>query len=156
MEEKTCSKCKTVKNLSDFTRKASTPDGYNYLCRVCSNADRIQRMTDEQRNIYRFRRHLSNARVRAEKDGTPFSLTEDDVPLRPQRCPCCRRIMKYDSLRDLCPTLDRIIASAGYVPGNVQWLCFRCNRLKSDATPQELVQVALFIQEVLNKLDEAS
>jgi hypothetical protein len=31
------------------------------------------------------------------------------------------------------------------VTGNVQWLDMRCNQLKNNASPEELMQIALFV-----------
>jgi hypothetical protein len=45
---------------------------------------------------------------------------------------------------DHSPTLDRIIPGKGYVPGNVVVVSWRANRIKSDATIEELKKVARF------------
>lgn len=39
-------------------------------------------------------------------------------------------------------SLDRIVPSLGYVPGNVAVISHRANRIKSDATADELRAVA--------------
>lgn len=36
---KVCTKCKIEKELSDFNKNKSKKDGYNNICRVCSNAN---------------------------------------------------------------------------------------------------------------------
>ena len=40
------------------------------------------------------------------------------------------------------PSLDRINPKRGYVEGNVALICFRCNKIKSDATQRELRMIA--------------
>lgn len=43
------------------------------------------------------------------------------------------------------PSLDRVDNSKGYVPGNVQWISTRANRLKSNATAAELVAIVNYM-----------
>ena len=42
---------------------------------------------------------------------------------------------------DASPSLDRMIPSKGYVPGNVVVMSFRANRIKGDASREELQTV---------------
>jgi hypothetical protein len=46
--------------------------------------------------------------------------------------------------RDSRASLDRIDNTKGYVPGNVVVVSYRANRIKSDATAQELLRIARF------------
>jgi hypothetical protein len=71
-------------------------------------------------------------------------LTLDTLPKVPSHCPCCGCEFSRNERRNW-PTLDRKIPALGYVPANVQWLCFRCNRIKDNATAEELIMVATFI-----------
>lgn len=43
-------------------------------------------------------------------------------------------------------TLDRIDPNKGYIKGNVQFISHKANRMKSNATPDELVKFAEYIQ----------
>jgi hypothetical protein len=43
------------------------------------------------------------------------------------------------------PSLDRIDHTRGYEPGNVRIISFRANTLASDASPEELAQVARWL-----------
>jgi hypothetical protein len=40
------------------------------------------------------------------------------------------------------PSIDRRVPALGYVPGNVNLICHRCNTLKGDSTPEELRRLA--------------
>lgn len=68
-------------------------------------------------------------------------------------CPCCGIAFdvqpKFDGLKnDASPSVDRIQPARGYVQGNVALLCWRCNNLKRDATPDELQRVVDWMRSV--------
>lgn len=95
-------------------------------------------------NIYRM---MARARDRAKATGVPFNKRAFEG----------LKIPKYCSLLDIpleIPTgskkavtnnnsvsVDQIIPGAGYVDGNIQAISFRANRIKSDATPEELLMI---------------
>lgn len=109
-----------------------------------------------QRNKYRsdertrVKKILNGARTRAYRDGVPFNLTVDDVLPVPRICPALGIAMSVEGPRSITPTLDRIVPSSGYVPGNVRWISHRANRLKSDATLQELEKLVSYVKESAN------
>lgn len=45
---------------------------------------------------------------------------------------------KHGDSRDSAPSIDRIIGEFGYVKGNVSVISHRANKLKSDATLEEM------------------
>ena len=49
------------------------------------------------------------------------------------------------------PSLDRIDSSKGYIKGNVQWVSFRANTIKNDATPEELLILAQNYKKIYNQ-----
>lgn len=64
----------------------------------------------------------------------------------PTACACCGKVLDYSVGRgaNKCgdsPSLDRFDNAAGYTITNVRVICFRCNRIKSDATVMELESV---------------
>jgi hypothetical protein len=63
---------------------------------------------------------------RALKNGVPFTLRLEDVPIIPERC----------------PILGILIVELGYVPSNVRIISNRANRLRGDATSAELFLLA--------------
>lgn len=85
---------------------------------------------------------LNAARSRAKKRGVPFSITADDISI-PSHCPILSLPLVQGS-GDGSPSLDRIKPELGYVPGNVIVVSNRANRIKNDATPQELYALAEF------------
>lgn len=88
---------------------------------------------------------VSAARRRCVKSGVLFELDYRDINI-PEYCPVLG-IPLFPSFgkrgpQDNSPTLDRIVCSKGYVPGNVEVISWKANRLKSDATPHDLRLVA--------------
>lgn len=154
VKEKLCTKCNTMKRLDEFNRETRKKDGRQCWCRRCMSELRASRSVEIsekyrqnlQRTRYspagRIKAHLFNAKRNAERRNVPFDLTKKTLPPYPGNCPCCDVIMEYGAAQAITPTLDRIIPALGYVPGNIQWLCHRCNWRKSDASLEDLMQIA--------------
>lgn len=88
------------------------------------------------------------AKERAKKKGLPFNITEEDLVI-PDRCPVLGMTLDYGfkntgKLMPNSPSLDRRIPELGYVKGNVQVISAKANWIKSNATPEELMRVALY------------
>lgn len=47
--------------------------------------------------------------------------------------------------------LDRLVPSKGYVKGNVRWISRRANRIKSDATIDELKKILKYMEEQIER-----
>lgn len=92
---------------------------------------------------------LYHARLRAKQKGVPFTITPQDITI-PDCCPILGLRLKpaRGNLGDASPTLDRIIPSRGYVPGNVMVLSCRANRIKSDGTADEHEQIAAWLRKL--------
>ncbi len=88
---------------------------------------------------------LANAKRSARALGIPCDLeTVDDIKYV-THCPVLGVELTRGSLGRVCsPSLDRIVPSKGYVKGNVVIVSHRANRLKSDATLEELQLMAKF------------
>ncbi len=80
-----------------------------------------------------------SAKVRAVKDGIPFSITVDDVMI-PEFCPLLGIAIEpgNGAMHAASPSLDRIQPELGYIPGNVWVVSFRANAIKQDACINEL------------------
>jgi hypothetical protein len=85
-----------------------------------------------------------NAAARARRKDIPFAITKEDVSI-PSTCPILGIPLSSETKRhDGSPTLDRIDNDLGYVKGNVIVISWRANRIKSDATKEELRALADF------------
>lgn len=91
---------------------------------------------------------LYQAKKRAKAKGFEFNLTLDNV-VWPEVCPVFGTPFIYEgakgSAQDTSPSLDRVDSSKGYVTGNVQVISWLANRIKNDATPEQLMRVALYM-----------
>ena len=54
---------------------------------------------------------------------------------------------------DNSPTLDRIVPELGYIKGNVWVICQLANRIKTNATADQILAVANSLYNRLNKED---
>lgn len=101
---------------------------------------------------------LRGARYRARKAGIPFNLTLEDIII-PDECPVLGIPIRHrDGGKhgdDNSPQLDRIVPSFGYVKGNVMVISGRANRIKSDATYEELEVLTAFYRNYFNAIREA-
>lgn len=92
----------------------------------------------KQAKIYRI---WCNAHKRAKQKGIIFNLSIQDMPPIPKYCPILGIKIKENNKSaplDSSPSLDRINPKLGYIIGNVRIICNRANRIKSDATLNEL------------------
>ncbi len=54
------------------------------------------------------------------------------------------------------PSIDKIIPEKGYVPGNVIIVSMKANRIKADATPDEIIKVGKFYKKLLEEIEDGS
>jgi hypothetical protein len=100
------------------------------LCHHCNAADRRNYM---RRRLAQPEKYLlERARRSAEIGGLPFGISLAEI-LIPESCPALGIAVRLTEDRSPhSPSLDKIIPSRGYVPGNVRVISDRANRLKSD------------------------
>ena len=91
---------------------------------------------------------VQKARSRAKAMGLPCSITKHDIAI-PDLCPILG-IPLFENKGGghsgpNSPSLDKIIPSLGYVPGNVQVISHRANTAKNDLSPEELLRLASWV-----------
>jgi hypothetical protein len=92
---------------------------------------------------------FQSARVRAAKKKLPFNITTDFLlSILPDDglCPALRTPMVWGGDADNSPSLDRVVPNLGYVIGNVEFISNRANRIKTNATTDEIVSVATYLK----------
>lgn len=152
----TCSSCSTEKPASAFSRSKAKKNGLQAWCKECLSRTRNENSGRYQQNMREKRRTASghaltalhNARQKSKNAGIPFTLTRESMPFLPVSCPCCGVLFQIGGPWRSQPSLDRIYPEDGYIPRNVHWLCRRCNQLKNNASPRELMRLATFVQEL--------
>ena len=137
--QRRCSKCSELKPLkTSYYINTGNHKPYRY-CKKC-HAD-IH--TSNPRN-----RLYASSRLNSRRKGIEHSIKLKDIPL-PETCKYLgikidyRRASERGRLRSWdAPSIDRIDPTRGYVPGNIQVLSDLANRMKSDATVEQLVAFA--------------
>ena len=130
---KVCNKCNQDLPLGEFYNHnkwgVKRPD-----CKACNNARRVElRKADPRVNL------IQNAKNRAKQKGLEFAITVEDITIPETRPFLGIPLFVNDSkIGDNSPTLDRLDNSKGYIPGNVITVSYKANRMKSNATLEEL------------------
>lgn len=142
----TCKACDETKEQQEFRKlrggKVST------VCRSCTN---VKHIPDP------MKAHLNAIRCRAKANGIPFDLTLEDLVI-PTLCPalCIPLNTHWGSAdrkdtKDNSPSVDRIVPSLGYVKGNTRIISYRANRIKTDASKDEILMVYEWLSTVMHK-----
>lgn len=95
---------------------------------------------------------LKAAKLRARKKGLPFDITEHDFEI-PAKCPALGiPLVRADGpgFSPNSPSIDRIRPELGYVPGNVAVISNQANRIKCDATVDELAKITRWLRKELS------
>lgn len=136
---KSCITCKLAKPLNQYNK------GQN-ICRTCTKkAWRLWR--SEPENVVRTL--VNGARSRAKKGGFDFDLNFKDLPL-PDVCPVLG--IPFDSTNVTTPnspSIDRLDPNKGYVKGNCVIISHMANRIKSNATPNQIRAVADWVDAII-------
>ena len=93
---------------------------------------------------------LYGARSSAKRRGIEFSIDVSDIFI-PSMCPYLDIPLSVDLSSGRIPnraSIDRIDNSRGYVKGNVQVISFLANKMKADATEEQLLEFAHSIIEI--------
>lgn len=145
--------------ICDFCKKQFTYKGGNaHFARSKSHYCSIDCLTQGNR-IYTELHNKGNkrycilcgAKKRARLKGQDFRITLDDIPPIPNLCPVLGIPIKANTTNaplDSSPSLDRIDSTKGYIPGNVRIISNRANRIKADATLEELRRVVKDLEKI--------
>jgi hypothetical protein len=142
-----CSKCPHIGPLStDFYRNPNGKYGYLSHCKTCHS--RITKAQLERWLSDPRQRMLKSSMSNAKRGCILHTLTLDDIIL-PETCVYLGIRIDYrtankrgDRRHDDSPSIDRIDPTGGYVPGNVQVISDLANRMKQNATVEQLLAFA--------------
>ena len=85
---------------------------------------------------------ISNAKSRTKKNFNIDNEYLTSIYPKNNLCPILGIEMEFGggiASRKDSPSLDRINPEKGYVKGNVHWICYRANEIKSNLTIDELI-----------------
>jgi hypothetical protein len=140
---KTCKICKETKDVTNFTKYAHSVDKLHTKCRECLSKHKAQDYKDKW---FTYQARLKKAECK--KKGLPFNLTPEYLEsIWTMYCPVFGiEFVCFDKTSDQSPSLDRKVPAKGYTIGNVSYISARANRIKYNATPDELRKVLAFIE----------
>lgn len=92
---------------------------------------------------------VTNAFNRAKKCGLPYSLDEAKIDW-PNFCPVLGIPLDRRD-RDHAPSIDRLIPEKGYTNDNCRVISMRANRIKNDASLEELEQIVAYLKNIFKK-----
>ena len=168
IENKLCKACEKILHFKSFRKIKANKTG--------PNKGRFQGWTDSEggkrfttcsqcekdRFNKRYRVNpipqlISGFRNRAKKQNVPFNLTVEDmkdlIKNAADVCPALGVKMEIAKLfandSNYSPSFDRIDPKKGYTKSNIVIVSNRANRIKSDATVDEIRKVADFYEKLL-------
>jgi hypothetical protein len=176
LTEKECFTCKTVKPAEDFPKNPGLIGGLHTYCKTCSNTKNKENeyyKTSQQVRKERLRTDpeyklhvlseknknrkknivtslLINCRNRAKERNLEFDLTKEDI-IVPALCPILLKPLICGDKNDysFSPSVDRIDNSKGYTKDNIQVISMKANKMKNNATKEELLNFAKWIKKTL-------
>jgi len=163
MANKKCDALSIAKEQGDMFYTTGKPCKRGHISpRLVSTHGCVQCNTEvyypKDRDNYRygntFYRQFMSRKQKAIKSGIPFTIEFSDIH-QPEFCPVFGVKLNYgwsgDSMRDNNKaTLDKVVPSLGYIPGNVFVISWRANKLKSDMNVEELEKIMNYIRGVTN------
>ena len=138
---KTCSICGRVKPLSSFDRNKRKADGFDVVCKECKHTRYLER-----RKSNYFKQYCITKRSECKAKGIAYNLTPEYLQeIWTGICPIFGiELHKASHGKGSVNSahLDRLDPNKGYVVGNVSWISGRANRIKYNATIEELRKIA--------------
>lgn len=137
-----CTTCKQLLPLTAFHKHKQCLYGYNTVCKTCRKPLAKQQWKEKDIVL----KMLQRCKTRATQNKLEFNLTAEDINI-PTHCPVFKVQFVFGDV-DWSPSVDRIDPSKGYTKGNVQIISNKANRMKSDATIEELKTFAKWVCEI--------
>jgi hypothetical protein len=159
---KKCKNCKINKSVDCFqtwTHPKNKKEYTRNTCRECINLRTQKRKTPSDLRAHAQRekrrredpayRMYHGAKQRAKKQNLPFDLDQKFIQdLIPTHCPVFGIPLKNgtNTFHNNSLSLDKLIPSKGYIKGNVCVISDRANRIKRDATLDELKKLVYYLE----------
>ena len=144
-----CLTCKQLlpQNLFSYKIKNDSTKGIRDNCKKCSviRAEK-ERLKRKENWKYKPSLHmLNNSKQRAKAAGLKHTLIIDDIII-PDFCPVLNIKLETGDRKshENAPSIDRIDNNKGYIKDNIMIMSTRANKLKKDATIDELIMIGNF------------
>lgn len=155
MHEKFCTACKETLPILKFWKNRSKKDGLYDTCKECCipyfkehhRQNRIKQVIADYKLVW-AKDAISRIRRRARSEAVPFDLTvEQLLGLMTEHCPVFHKTLDYQSVKthDWVASIDRLDGSLGYIFKNVVVISYMANRMKSNASLNEIKKVAAWV-----------
>lgn len=147
LTEQICKGCNELKDINQFSKDVTKKAGHLNKCKCCSRKYWQDRVTDESR----VRWLLGRIRTKCNQLDILFDLELSDIII-PEVCPILGIPLVFgksdkgytSKASEGSPSIDRIDPDGGYIKGNVVIISWRANRIKGNATIDELIKLADF------------
>lgn len=150
MRLKFCKECRTRKPFTDF-HYIPRYNCYQTYCRPCNSlisarTERARRVDDPRYKLW------ATSKSRAKIKGIEHTINQNDIET-PTHCPYLGIELDYSVLavnakRTNSASIDRIDSTLGYVPGNIQVISILANRMKNNASREQLLTFARNVLEI--------
>lgn len=166
-DNKKCFKCKTIKNISEFSKNRTTFDGYQKVCKDCfSNYECVKRGYKTKSIKYKttltqyFSHKITNAKKKSEIKNLPFDLDVNFLLelYKNQNGKCFYTGIEIMHNIGVCSfnsiSLDRINPGNGYIKDNVVFCANGINSFKGNSTIEEFKEILRTVIPVLKEFSE--
>lgn len=142
---KQCPQCGNEFSVTGQNHKFCSPE-----CQTEHSKDHTKAWTNTYKLKKPEKQLLRSARHRAKERNIPFDISDADLPI-PIVCPILNISLKVNICRGNggrgdSYSLDRIDPTKGYTKGTVQVISHKANKMKSNATREELLAFAEWIR----------
>lgn len=165
LDSKRCTRCKLIKTREEFYFRAIVADKMSSHCRECDKASCRERYAkarnkragksrtfrerkgDKSEAEWKMVNMYWRARKRSKEKGWFCDLELKDIlDLYVEKCPVFDIELNWQEAKERAmentPSVDRIDSSKGYVKGNVWIISWKANRIKTNATAEDLIAIA--------------
>jgi len=140
---KKCTLCKTEKQLNAFHKSSRNKLGRDDRCKDCKSETAREKY---RKHPFKYLNNLKKSYCK--KNNIPYDLDEEFLSgIWTGVCPVFNvALVMFDKKSDNSYALDRLDPSKGYVKENVLFISARANRIKYDATIEELEKIVLYMK----------
>lgn len=148
--------CKECTRKRARERRKENPEKYRAKEREAYYRNHEKSIKDLSKRYYKrksedyFAYYIYNKKGYCRKNNIVWELDKEYLAsIWADTCPVfgVPLVKRTEEFSDNTAELDRIVPSLGYTKGNVRWISRRANRLKSDATIDELKKIIKYMED---------